>query len=369
MATPSRSTEDFRGARERLMGMILITCLTFIVLNVTSVLSYMLSMVSNVLFALVVGYNLADCIDRRYRKEVRLKDPTVFITGCDSGIGLHAARRLHEHGFDVFAGCLDPNSDGAAILKELHVTIVPIDYLEEDSIIHAYKTVTAQLGDRDLWGIVANAGVVNYGEVEWMSYDEIRWVVNVNLSGTLRFIKEGIPLLRRSRGRIVVMSGVHGRHAIPGIVAASAASAGLCSIGDGLRRELCKWHIGVSTIEPMLYRTRVTEPENVRIGIMELLSRVPQSVKDEYGTSYMDAYKSLLPKRLHRYMHVNLNDISRAIHCALTDTSPKARYRCGGSDMILALFLELLPTEVVDTVINSVFQPRCRVKTVTTKSG
>ncbi|XP_064487805.1 17-beta-hydroxysteroid dehydrogenase type 6-like [Ornithodoros turicata] len=366
MAIPNRSTEDV-GARERIMGRILFMCLAFIVINVTPFLSYTLSMVSNVAISLIVGYNLADCIDRCYRKEAQVKDSTVFITGCDSGIGLHAARRLHEHGFDVFAGCLDPNSDGAVILKELHVTIVPIDYLEEDSIIHAYKAVTTQLGDRDLWGIVANAGVVNYGEVEWMSYDEIRWVVNVNLTGTLRFVKEGIPLLRRSRGRLVIMSGVNGRHAVPGIVAASASGAALCSAADGLRRELRKWNIGVSTIEPMLYRTRTTEPENVKIGITELINRIPHNVMEDYGQPYMDAYKSLLPKRLYTYMHINLNDVSRAINRALTDAAPRARYRCGGSDMFMALLLEMLPPDVVDTVVNTIFQPRCRVKTVTTR--
>lgn len=62
----------------------------------------------------------------------------------------------------------------------------------------------------ELWGIVANAGVTNYGEIEWMSFDELKWLVNVNLTGTLRFVKEGIPYLRKSRGRVVIMSGVQG---------------------------------------------------------------------------------------------------------------------------------------------------------------
>ncbi|CAN7993397.1 unnamed protein product, partial [Ixodes pacificus] len=292
-------------------------------------------------------------------------------SGCDSGLGLHIARRLHEHGFEVYAGCLDPNSDGGAILKDLKVTVVPIDYLDEESIVQAYKTVTTHLGEKGkktltipLWGIVANAGVTNYGEIEWMSHDELRWIINVNLSGTLRFVKEGIPHLRRSRGRLVIMSGVQGKFAIPGAVAASTAAAGICSLADGLRRELFKWRVNVSTVEPMLYKTRITDPENVKIGVTEVINRMSPTLKEEYGQVYLDTFKTIIPKRMQKYMHVNLNDVSKAMHCALTDPVPKARYRCGGSDLALCTLLELLPMELVDSFFISLFQPRSKFKTV-----
>ncbi|CAN7995418.1 unnamed protein product [Ixodes hexagonus] len=349
-------------ARDRLLGMIVLTCLTFIVMAVTPPLRFLLSLLSNAIFSIIVGFNIAELIDRKYRKEVRIKDPTVFITGCDSGLGLHTARRLHEHGFQVYAGCLDPSSDGAVVLKELSVTVVPIDYLDEESIIQAYKTVTTHLGEKDLWGIVANAGVTHYGEIEWMSHDELKWLINVNLSGTLRFVKEGIPYLRRSRGRLVIMSGIASRFAIPGTVAACTAAAGLCSLSDGLRRELFKWRVNVSTIEPMLYKTRITDPDNVKIGVNEVINRMSPALKEEYGQVYLDSFKTIIPKRMQKYMHVNLNDVSKDVHRALTDPVPKARYRCGSSDVALCTLLELLPIELVDSFFVSLFQPRAKSK-------
>lgn len=361
--------EDPGGARDRLLGMIVLTCLTFVVVAVTAPFRFLLSLLSNIVFSVVVGFNLAEVIDRKYRREVRLKDPTVFITGCDSGLGLHIARRLHEHGFQIFAGCLDPNSDGALILKEQKVAVLAVDYLDEESIVQAYRNVTNMLGERELWGIVANAGVTNYGEIEWMSFDELKWLVNVNLTGTLRFVKEGIPYLRKSRGRVVIMSGVQGRLSIPGAVGTSAVSAGLCSLADGLRRELFKWRVNVSTIEPMLYKTRITDPENVRIGITEVINRMNPSMKDEYGQVYLDTYKTMVPKRMQKYMHVNLNDVSKAVHCALTDPVPKARYRCGSSDVALCTLLEMLPIELVDSFLVSAFQPRSKAKSVPVSQG
>ncbi|KAK8774167.1 hypothetical protein V5799_011291 [Amblyomma americanum] len=317
--------------------MIVLSSITFIVMAITPPLRFLVGFVSNVIFSVVVGFHLAEIIDRKYRREVRLKHPTVFISentkflihqsrivtalwclaGCDSGLGLHTARRLHEHGFEVYAGCLDPGSDGANVLKDMRVQVVPLDYMDEESIVQAYKTVVTHLGEKELWGIVANAGVTNYGELEWMSFDELRWLCTVNVSGTIRFLKEGIPLLRKSKGRIVIMSSVHGRMSIPGSVGASATSAALCSLADGLRRELYKWQVNVSTVEPMLYKTRITDPENVRIGINEVVNRMNPTMKEEYGQVYLDNFKNLIPKRMQKYMHINLNDVSKAVHCML----------------------------------------------------
>lgn len=353
---------DHGSARDRLLGMLVLSTLTFVVMTITPPIRFIVSFISNVVFSVVIGFHLAELVERKYRKEVRLKHPTVFITGCDSGLGLHTARRLTEHGFEVFAGCLDPSSDGASILKELHATIVPIDYLDEDSIVQAYKTVTAALGEKELWGIVANAGVTNYGEFEWMSYDELRWVVTVNVTGTIRFVKEGIPLLRKSRGRLVIMSGVQGRLSIPGSVGACASSAALCSLADGLRRELHKWQVNVCTVEPMLYKTRITDPENVKIGINEVINRMNPAMKEEYGQAYLDTFKNLIPKRMQKYMHINLNDVSKAVHCALTDPVPKARYRCGSTDVALCSLFEILPVEMVDSVLINAFQPRSKAR-------
>jgi 3-hydroxybutyrate dehydrogenase len=40
------------------------------------------------------------------------------VAGCDSGFGNMLAKRLIENDFTVFAGCLDPNGEGAKKLKE-----------------------------------------------------------------------------------------------------------------------------------------------------------------------------------------------------------------------------------------------------------
>lgn len=62
----------------------------------------------------------------------------VLVSGCDSGIGLRVAERLHGAGYQVLAGCLSVESDGAkrlGKLKEPHpVQVFPLDVTKQDSV-------------------------------------------------------------------------------------------------------------------------------------------------------------------------------------------------------------------------------------------
>lgn len=78
----------------------------------------------------------------------------------------------------------------------------------------------------------------------------------------------------------------------------------------------------MKVIEQCSHRTRITDPENVRIGITEVINRMNPSMKDEYGQVYLDTYKTMVPKRMQKYMHVNLNDVSKAVHWYTTYFRP-----------------------------------------------
>lgn len=61
-----------------------------------------------------------------------------------------------------------------------------------------------------LWAVVANAGVPSHGLLEWESMASIRKVFEVNVFGVVSVAKKFLPLLRRSKGRLVVVSSVLG---------------------------------------------------------------------------------------------------------------------------------------------------------------
>ena len=62
-----------------------------------------------------------------------------------------------------------------------------------------------------LWALVNNAGVcVNFGDAELSLMSNYRGCMEVNFFGTLNMTKSFLPLLRRSRGRIVTVSSPAG---------------------------------------------------------------------------------------------------------------------------------------------------------------
>lgn len=57
--------------------------------------------------------------------------------------------------------------------------------------------------DIQLWGIVNNAGICYIGNVEIMSEEDMQKIMAVNYMGPVNICKHFLPLIRRSRGRIV----------------------------------------------------------------------------------------------------------------------------------------------------------------------
>ena len=137
---------------------------------------------------------------------------TVIITGCDSGFGYELARKFDSLGCVVYAGCLCKDGIGALELKSCsseRLHLLQLDVTNEQQVINAAEYVKESLGDVGLWGLINNAGVCYVSEIEMTSEKIFRKVFDVNLFGVIRVTKAFLPMLRRSKGRIiVVISGV-----------------------------------------------------------------------------------------------------------------------------------------------------------------
>jgi NAD(P)-dependent dehydrogenase (short-subunit alcohol dehydrogenase family) len=130
--------------------------------------------------------------------------PAVLITGASSGIGLETAKYLVHRGFRVFAGAR--KKDEGDLL---------IDVTEAESIAAAAAVIAAEVGERGLAGLVNNAGIAVPGPLEFVPIADFERQFEVNVTGQLRVIQAMLPLLRLARGRIVNISSIAGRSAMP----------------------------------------------------------------------------------------------------------------------------------------------------------
>src|SRR5258708_19481752 len=125
-----------------------------------------------------------------------------------------------------------------------------MDVTDTASIARAREQVERALAGAPLAGLVNNAGIPAAGPLELFPLDELRRVLEVNLVGAVAVTQAFLPLLKASRGRIVNMSSVAGRGALPFLGPYAASKFGLEAVSDSLRRELLPFGVRLVVTQP-----------------------------------------------------------------------------------------------------------------------
>src|SRR5690242_15931667 len=180
--------------------------------------------------------------------------PSVLVTGCSSGIGLATARLLKARDWQVVASARRP--EDVARLKAEGFAAVRLDVSDTASLKRALEEVHALTGGR-LEALVNNAGVAMPGAVEDLTPEVLREQFDTNFFGLVELTRLVLPGMRREgRGRIVMVSSILGRVAMPWRGAYNASKFALEGITDTLRLELRGSGIHVSLVNPGPVKSR-----------------------------------------------------------------------------------------------------------------
>jgi NAD(P)-dependent dehydrogenase (short-subunit alcohol dehydrogenase family) len=258
----------------------------------------------------------------------------VVITGTSTGIGAASALVLAEKGFRVFAGVRD-DADGDALLARSsgELTPVRIEITDEASISAAVDTVAAAVGERGLFGLVNNAGIVKPAPLELQPMADFRRQLEVNLIGQVAVTQAFLPLIRRGNGRIVNVGSIGGRVVLPLHGAYSASKFGMEAISDALRLELRQWRIPVSHIDPGATETAIFGKTLAAIDEIEKTLR--EQGHPEYD-GQINGVRRLVEETAAGASPVD--ELSKTVAKALTAKKPKSRYLAGhGADAAVAL--------------------------------
>jgi NAD(P)-dependent dehydrogenase (short-subunit alcohol dehydrogenase family) len=181
----------------------------------------------------------------------------VVVTGVSTGIGAAALSVLRAAGFTVF-GTVRRGKDAAAV-EAAGATPVIMDVTYRSSVTRGCDTIARALGERPLAGLVNNAGMPGLGPVELLDLEDLRRTFEVNVFGVASVTQVFLPLLRASRGRIVNISSVSARIALPFAAPYAASKFALEGFSDSLRRELAGTGVEVILIQPGSIRTAIWE--------------------------------------------------------------------------------------------------------------
>ena len=243
---------------------------------------------------------------------------TALVTGASTGIGEATALRLKAGGWDVLAAA---RKDGDLDrLREAGLTPVRLDVTDAQTIAAARE----QLGDRPLDGLVNNAGVAVSGPIEFIPLDDLRQQLEVNLIGQVAVIQAFLQAIRDARGRIVNVSSIGGRFALPMVGPYAASKYALEAVSDSLRRELRPWGVHVALIEPGAVVTPIWEKGRETADRLE--AEMGEEARALYG-GLADRIREETEKIPER--GVDPDEVAKAIEQALTASRPKLRYVVG----------------------------------------
>lgn len=249
-------------------------------------------MINNKLLLLAAGLGTAWFVRTVMRRNryFELRSRTVLVTGGSRGLGLVMARELIAHGARV-AICARDSNELYRARQDLqnrggHVLTVPCDVTDQTQVQAMVRSVEQTFGHIEM--LINNAAIIQVGPLESMTIADFEEAMRTNFWGPLYTTLAVLPEMRRhGEGRIVNISSIGGKISVPHLLPYSASKFALTGLSEGLRAELAKDNIFVTTVCPHL--TRTGSPPNVTFKGQHRLEYTWFSLGDSLAAVSIDA--------------------------------------------------------------------------------
>jgi short-subunit dehydrogenase len=187
-----------------------------------------------------------------------LRDKVVVITGGSRGLGLALARYVCARGGNVALIARDPEE-----LARAKTDLTPLggktltiqcDLLDSGQIQSAVRQIIDRFSKIDI--LINNAGIIEVGPLEHLRLEDFDRAMRLHFWAPLELISQIVPEMRIwGGGRIVNISSIGGKIAVPHMASYSASKFALTGLSDAVRAELARDNIHVTTVAPGMMRT------------------------------------------------------------------------------------------------------------------
>jgi len=268
---------------------------------------------------------------------------TVLITGCSSGIGLSVAENLKSRGWRVFASARKPQD--VARLSAQGFEALRLDVCDPASMERALAILLTLTGGR-LDALVNNAGIAVPGAVEDLSRDSLQRQFDTNVFGLTDLTRRILPVMRRQgRGRIVMISSILGRVAVPWRGAYTASKFALEGLSDTLRLELRGSGIQVALVNPGPVKSRF------RDNSLKNFDALVDAAASVHAGKYAQLRSETGARKDDQAFTADPGAVAAKVAHALESRRPKTRYYVTLPAYLLATARCVLPASWLDAVL------------------
>jgi short-subunit dehydrogenase len=207
--------------------------------------------------ALILGAAAGIALSRP-RKRFSFRGRSVIITGGSRGLGLELARQLARQRARLTLIARDlmelKRAERELTAIGAEVLTVPCDVRQQKEVVEAVARTVTTMGRVDV--LINNAGIIQVGPMDEMSLEDFEDAMAVHFFGPLYFTLAALPHMKAGGGgRIVNISSIGGKIAVPHLLPYTASKFALTGFSDGLRAELRHKNIFITTACPGLMRT------------------------------------------------------------------------------------------------------------------
>lgn len=253
---------------------------------------------------------------------------TVLITGAGRGLGKSVGELYHQAGFFVVATDINPDLFSDISEKENYL-FLQLDVSSEESVKQCLKTISTKIDRIDV--LISNAGIFDFYPVSESGSEKLLKIFRVNVLGLVNLTKWFLPLLEKSKGRLIVISSESYKVPSP-FQPYSVSKQSLESVFKAVKIELSQKGISSILIRPGAIQTKILE-DTVNFKDFDSNSR------------FVDEFKNFVesvPKFIGKVS--TTNDVAELILKAGISKRPKPVYSINHNPLVT--LLSLLPTRM-----------------------
>jgi len=194
-------------------------------------------------------------------RRLNFRGQTVLISGGSRGLGLALAEEFRRLGADLTLLARDQHELDLAkhhlqdqVPSEARIRIMQCDVSSYEEVLAAVDRATMEFGRVDV--LVNVAGIIQVGPVESQTHKDFEDAMNINFWGVVNTTLAVLPqMLERRSGRIANITSIGGKIAVPHLLPYTCSKFAAVGFSLGLRAEVGKKGISVTTVVPGLMRT------------------------------------------------------------------------------------------------------------------